>query len=53
MMDERCKAKFRIKAYPYGKDQWSVCCGLSHSFDETYIYLNLFKWSVSIGWQWD
>ena len=28
---------------------WSFGICLSHSDDETYILINLFKWSVSIG----
>lgn len=28
---------------------WSFGVCLSHMFDETYIYINFFKWSIAIG----
>lgn len=31
------------------KDSWSVGICLSHWVDETYIFINFFKWSMSIG----
>lgn len=38
-----------IKVEKYEKGMWSICFGLTHWFDETYIYINLFKWSIAIG----
>lgn len=41
--------KFRIKVDSIGKEAWSIGFCLSHWYDETYLYINLFKWSVAIG----
>lgn len=43
------KTKFRVKVEKMWKGQWSFGACLSHGDDETYILINLFKWSVSIG----
>ena len=31
------------------ENQWSVGISLSHLWDETYLFINFFKWTVSIG----
>lgn len=30
-------------------EQWSVGFSLSHLWDETYLFINFFKWTISIG----
>lgn len=41
--------KFGIRTDKYYKGMWSFGIGLSHFGKETYLYINLFKWSISIG----
>lgn len=41
--------KFRVKVDSIIKEAWSIGLCLSHWYDETYLYINLFKWSISIG----
>lgn len=41
--------KFGIRAHKNFKNMWSFGIGLSHFGKETYLYIDLFKWSVSIG----
>ena len=43
------KLKFGIKVDKQWKGSWSLGICLSHAFDETYVYINLIKWSISIG----
>jgi len=43
------KPKFRIKFQYLYEKQWSIGMCFSHMFDETYLYINLFKISISIG----
>lgn len=45
------KAKFGIKFNKYEKDEqmWSFGVCLSHWLDETYIYINFYRYSISIG----
>ena len=42
--------RFKIKTDKHPKDMWSFCIGLSHFVDETYLYINFFRWSISIGY---
>ena len=49
-MGEHNGVRFRIKTDKYPNDMWSFSIGLSHFTDETYLYVNLFRWSVSIGY---
>jgi hypothetical protein len=44
------KCKFGIKVDKINKGMWSICFGISHFFSETYLFINLVKWSISIGW---
>lgn len=46
---EECKLKYGIKVDKNDKGMWSLGICLSHWFEETYIYINLIKWSISIG----
>jgi hypothetical protein len=32
-----------------GEKMWSIGCSLSHWDTETYLYVNLFKWTLTIG----
>ena len=41
--------KFGIRTDKHFKGMWSFCIGLSHFGKETYLYINFFRWSVSIG----
>ena len=45
------KVRFRIDTHKNSNDydMWSFCIGLSHFVDETYLYINFFKWTISIG----
>ena len=47
-MDET-KAKFGIKVDKHYDGAWSFGICLSHWAEETYIFINFWKWSVSIG----
>jgi len=44
------KCKFGIRVDKIDMDMWSFCFGISHFFSETYLFINLVKWSISIGW---
>lgn len=48
-MSENNKAKFQIKIDKQWKGMWSFGACLSHCGEETYLYVNLFKWSITIG----
>lgn len=41
--------KFRVKIDKTWEGCWSFGICLSHMNDETYIFINLFKWTISIG----
>ena len=43
------KSKFGVDVVKHDKDQWSFGICLSHWLDETYIYINFFRYSISIG----
>lgn len=45
------KLKFGIKVDKYEKDEdmWSFGICLSHWLEETYIYANFWRYSISIG----
>ena len=48
------KAKFQIHCNKIGSKDWSICLGISHAdygkCKETYLYINLVKWSIAIGY---
>lgn len=48
-MDNKNGVRFRIKADKHSPGLWSFGVCVSHMTDETYLYINLFKWSISIG----
>lgn len=41
--------RFGIKLDPVWEKCWSFGICFSHQFEETYLFINFFKWSVSIG----
>lgn len=43
------KLKFGIKFDKMPKDSWSIGACFTHAFEETYLFINLFFVSVSIG----
>ena len=38
-----------IKVEEMMEDQWSLGMCISHWWEETYLFINFFKWSISIG----
>ena len=48
-MSEKDSAKFGIKVNKMWGNQFSIGICISHWDDESYLYLNLFKWTVAIG----
>ena len=49
-MDERKDYGFGIKVFKHFKGTWSFGSCISHSFGETYLFINFAKWCISIGW---
>lgn len=49
-MGKHAWSKFRIKTDSRPDGMWSFGIGLSHFVDETYLYINFFRWTVSIGY---
>lgn len=49
-MNEKTGYGFGIKVLPLFEGHWSFGSCISHSFGETYLYINFAKWSISIGW---
>jgi len=49
-MRETRNKKFQIKIDKCYKGWWSFGICFSHAWEETYLFINLFKWSISIGW---
>ena len=43
------KVKCGIHIDKLYKNQWSFGICISHQEEETYLFINLFKWSISIG----
>lgn len=48
-MSEKDPVKFGIKVNKMWGNQFSIGICISHWDDESYLYLNLFKWTVAIG----
>ena len=44
------RVKFGIKIDKIDKHMWSIGSCLTHCFSETFLFINLIKWSISIGW---
>ena len=50
-MDDKPNIKFGIKIDKQWEGFWSLGSCISHTcFGETYLFINLIKWSISIGW---
>lgn len=43
------KARFGFRIYRMSKHDWSFGFAFTHSFNETYLYLNLIKFNIAIG----
>lgn len=43
------KTKFKVDIFKNYKGTWIFGICLVHHFEETYVYVNLFRWSISIG----
>lgn len=43
------KTKYGIQVDKLSKRQWSFGICLSHDEFETYLFINFFKWTISIG----
>ena len=41
--------KFRIQVDKMHDREWSIGIGLSHWCDETYLFINVIRWRISIG----
>lgn len=52
-MNDAYSTKFGIRVDKREKGMWSFGACISHLMDETYLYINLFKWSISIGFLYD
>lgn len=48
-MREKQKDKFGVTCNKLMKGQWSIGIAITHDEYETYLYINLIKWSVAIG----
>jgi hypothetical protein len=48
-MGEKQKGKFGVTGHKLIKGQWSIGIAITHDEPETYLYINLLKWSVAIG----
>ena len=44
------KPKFQIRVDKRDDGMWSFGIALSHFFKETYLYVNFYKWQISIGY---
>ena len=49
-MGEYSGYKFGIKVNRHFEGAWSFGSCISHSFGETYLFINFLWWSISIGW---
>lgn len=49
-MNERIGYKFGIKINRMFEDFWSFGSCITHSFGQTYLFINFAVWSISIGW---
>ncbi len=43
------KIKYGVEIDKMRKHQWSFGICISHDEAETYLFINFFKWSISIG----
>ena len=45
--------RFQVKIDEMLNSRWSIGICISHWADETYLYINFIKWSISIGFLYD
>ena len=48
-MNKKCETKFAVKVDKNDPNCWCIGVCISHWWTETYLYLSLLKWSISIG----
>lgn len=48
-MPEEVHTSLGIAVEKMERSQWSFGIGLSHWFNETYVFINIFKWMITIG----
>lgn len=48
-MNDNNGTRFRIKVDKHFPGLWGFGLCISHMTDETYLYISLFKWSISVG----
>lgn len=48
-MIERGAPKFGVMTYHRPDGEWSIGFGVTHDREENYVWFNLAKWHVSIG----
>lgn len=48
-MNDNARVKFGISVDRYPRDMWSFGITLSHDYEETYLWINLIKWTIAIG----
>ena len=53
MYDGNCNVKFSIMTDTQPEGFWCFGMGLSHMGKETYVYVNFFRWYVSIGFMYE
>lgn len=51
-MNDKRNVKFGVKVdnYKNWNGMWSFGSCISHAFGELYLYINFYKWTISIGW---
>ena len=49
-MNDNADYGFGIKVNRMFEGAWSFGSCISHSFGQTYLFINFAKWSISIGW---
>ena len=49
-MNEKSNYGFGVAVYKNIEGSWSFGSCISHSFGETYLFINFAIWSISIGW---
>lgn len=49
MLEKVVGTKFALNTTKHPKHMWSLGIGISHFDDETYLFLNFFRWSIYIG----
>lgn len=50
MNNKKDNLGFGIRVHDTFEGTWGFGINLSHRFDETYVFINLFNKSITIGW---